>query len=424
MKIKFSHIRRLVLFATLAILIFMGGYFTREQWKISFGQEPYGVGLKEKGWGIKFSRELPLDKQNLNFALFWEVWDKLERDYAVKDKIDRQAMIYGAIKGMVGALGDPYTVFLPPGDQKRSREDLSGSFEGVGIEIGFKGTQLAVISPLSGTPADRAGLKAGDFILFITDEKRGIEKGTAGIDLIDAVNSIRGPVGTEVILKIAREGEEKPFDVTVTRAKIDVKSVELSFVGDPSASSGQVIANLKLLRFGEGTMKEWNTAVSDILEKKGAEGIVLDLRNNPGGFLNGAVVFASEFIKEGDMVIQEDGKGNRTVLPATGRGRLTKFPLVVLVNKGSASASEIVAGAIKDHKKGKIIGETTFGKGTIQEAQELAGGAGLHITTAKWLTPGGTWINEKGLEPDIKVTDKEDTEGDEQLQRAIEEVVK
>lgn len=412
LRISLPTARRIVIFLALILLFFGSGYW--------LGQRGIVFGTKDKPVKVTISRELPKDKRQLDFSLFWEVWDKLASDFYGKEELNEAKLVFGAIKGMVQAAGDPYTAFLEPSEQKVTTEDLSGSFEGVGIQIGFKGTQLAIIAPLEGSPAKKAGLRAGDFILLIKDEKRNIEKGTIGIDLPTAVNAIRGPAGTWVTLTIAREGVEKPFEVTLTRERIDVPSVELKFVD----VEGGKVAHLKLLRFGEATSSEWDQKVSEILATAGVKGIVLDLRNNPGGFLTGAVFIGSEFIKSGTIVVQEDAKGNKQTFSATGKGRLTRFPLVVLVNKGSASASEIVAGAVRDLGKAKVIGETTFGKGTIQEAQELKGGAGIHITTARWLTPKGTWVNGEGLKPDIEVEDNEETEGDEQLGRAVEEVVK
>lgn len=416
-KISLPTARRIIISVVIGTMVFAGGYF--------LGQRGIIFEVKEKPIKVKITRDLPADKKTLDFNLFWQVWDRLHRDFLHKNELDDAKLVFGAIRGMVAAAGDPYTTFLEPSEQKVTAEDLSGSFEGVGIQIGFKGTQLAVIAPLEGSPADKAGLKGGDFILFIKDEERDIKKGTVGIDLPSAVDAIRGPAGTSVVLTIAREGVEKPFEVTLTRAKIDVPSVELKWespsIGksQDSQSSGQV-AHLKLLKFGESTTKEWEQKVGEILAARDVKGVVLDLRNNPGGFLTGAVYIGSEFIKSGTVVIQEDAKGTRQNFTASGRGRLTKFPLVVLVNKGSASASEIVAGALQDTNRAKIIGVTSFGKGTIQEAQEIEGGAGLHITTAKWLTPKERWINEKGIEPDVKIEDKDDTEEDEQLEAAIQ----
>lgn len=368
---------------------------------------------------VVLDRELPENKKNLKFSLFWEVWDKVHQDYFAKEKIDSGKLIYGAIKGMVAAVGDPYTEFLPPEQQKKLKEDLRGSFEGVGIHIGFKGSRLAVVAPVSGTPADRAGIQAGDFILGIKDEEREIDKGTTGMTLEEAVDAIRGPSNTQVILTLLREGVDKAFEVTLTRAKIDVPSVEVKFTN--GSSSDKKIAHLKLLTFVGETSSEWQKAIAEITKEcsGSCSGVILDLRNNHGGFLSGSVFIASEFLREGVVVIQEDATGKKSDFSVDRRGKLLDVPLVVLVNKGSASAAEIVAGALRDHGRAKLIGETTFGKGTIQESRELTGGAGLKITSARWLTPKEAWVNDKGLEPDIKVEDKEDTQEDEQLQEAI-----
>lgn len=412
MKFGLSKIRYLALLASLVIVAFVAGWWANEK----------GVDLRPQQ---PRSPETLLQSRNVDLSLFWEVWNRLEAGYFDKSKLDTQKIVYGAIKGMVSSLGDPYTVFLPPEEQKRSKEDLGGEFEGVGIQIGFKGTQLAVIAPLPGTPAEEAGIEAGDFIVGIKDPQKNINIGTVGLSLPDAVEAIRGKAGTTVTLVLIREGTDKPFEVEVTRAKIEVPSVKLSFVGDDKD-----VAHLQLLRFGDSTNGEWDNAISKIKNPPAgragqrSKGLILDLRNNPGGYLNGAVVIASEFLPRGVVVIQEGGNKNRQEFKVTGKAKLSGIPLVVLVNGGSASASEIVAGALKDNGRAKIIGEKTFGKGTIQESQQLDS-SGLHITTAKWLTPSGTWVNDgPGLEPDVTVEDKSDTEEDEQLERAIEELLK
>lgn len=351
---------------------------------------------------------------NVDFKLFWDTWDLLSREYVDKKAIDPQKLFYGAISGMVSAVGDPYTVFLPPESQKASKEDLNGSFEGVGIELGFnKDKRLVVIAPLDGTPAQKAGLKPEDIIVKING------KDSTTMALPEAVKLIRGLKGTEVILTIFRDGETDTRDVKLIRDTIIVKSVILSF---KETESKKKIAYLKLTRFGERTKDEWNTAVSDILSS-GAVGVVLDMRNNPGGFLDGAVFIASEFLEGGNVVLQENQKGERTPYAVIRQGRILKLPLVVLVNKGSASASEIVAGALQDRKRAKLVGEKSFGKGTIQEAEELPGGTGIHITTAKWLTPLGRWVNvTQGFEPDVKIDVPKDAEKDKdlQLEKALE----
>lgn len=418
MRISQQSASKILLGVLAALVVFSVGFIAGQYTRVN---------LENGKPKVTVTRELPTDKKDLNFSLFWEVWDRLQRDYFAKDKIDEEALIYGAIRGMVGAVGDPYTEFLPPAKQKTLVEDLSGSFEGVGIHIGFKGSQLAVVTPVAGSPAERAGVKAGDFIVYIKDNDRKIDRGTVGITLEEAVQAIRGPAGTKVTLTLTREGTEKPFNTDIVRDKIQVPSVELKFVD----KDGKRVPHLKLFSFGEETNREWDKAIKQIIDTCGGipgknskcEGIVFDMRNNSGGFLNGSVYIGSEFLKSGTIVIQEHSSGAKDTLAVNRTGKLIDVPIVVLVNKGSASASEIVAGALQDHKRAKIVGDTTFGKGSIQESRELSGGAGLKVTTARWLTPNGTWVNEKGLEPDVKVEDKADTEEDEQLDRAIEELL-
>jgi carboxyl-terminal processing protease len=403
MHLTLPKIRFIALSLIALILVFMAGYWSGGR-NLSLGSESGKVTI---------NRQEPQDKSDVDFALFWQVWDKIESSYFDKSKIDHKKMVYGAIQGMVSSLGDPYTIFLPPDDQKRTQEDLGGAFEGVGIQIGYQGTQLAVIAPLDGSPAQKAGVKAGDYIIGIKDKAKNLEVGTTGLSLPNAVDHIRGTAGTDITLVLTRSGVDKPFEVTMTRQKIDVPSVILTF------ESGNT-AHLKLLKFGDKSQDEWNVAVNKIIAQ-GSKTMILDLRNNPGGYLNDAVSFASDFLKPGQViVIQEDGHGNRNPLKATGNPRLSDIKLVVLVNKGSASASEIVAGALKDNAHGKIVGDKSFGKGTVQESQQLEQ-AGLHITTARWLTPNGTWVHGSGLTPDVEISDDPSTQNiDEQLQKALE----
>ncbi len=406
-KINLFIIRKIFLTICLIIACFLVGYF--------LGSRQYQIQI-ENFRNIKISREIPPDKSALDFSLFWQVWDDLEIKYFDKSKIVPSEMVYGAIRGMVEALGDPYTVFLSPEENKVVNEDLNGSFEGVGIQIGFKGTQLAVTAPLPDSPAEKAGIKPGDFIIGIKDEAKKIDHGTTGLSLPQAVEEIRGPKGTKVTLTLLREGMAEPLIVELTRVKMEVPSIILSYVGD----NGKY-AHLKLLKFGAETTDEWKKAVDEILKKKEVIGIILDLRNNPGGYLQGAVDICSEFMKVGSVaVIEEKSDGTRNGFKTERIGLFSNIKVVVLINGGSASASEILAGALRDNLHLKLIGEKSFGKGTIQEPDELSGGAGIHITTAKWLTPSGFWVNEKGLEPDIKIEDDVKTAEDEQLQKAIE----
>jgi carboxyl-terminal processing protease len=375
------------------------------------------------------NQQPPSSKKDIDFKLFWDTWDLVSREYVDKKAIDPQKMYYGAIQGMVAAVGDPYTVFLPPEQQKATQEDLGGSFEGVGIQLEFdKDKRLVVASPLVGTPADKAGIKASDIIVRINGTN------ATGMSLPEAVKQIRGPKGTDVKLEIFREGEDKTREFTLKRDTIVVKSVEFSEKVTPN---GKKVAYIKLSRFGERTFSEWNQAVSDTLSSA-PEAVILDVRNNPGGFLDGAVFIGSEFVErfkgnkdENAIVLQENAQGKRQSYFVNRDGKLLKLPLIVMINKGSASASEIVAGAMQDHKRGKLLGDNSFGKGTIQESQELPGGTGIHITTAKWLTPNGRWIHNTGLTPDIKVELKsasdsaqqsDESKTDSQLQRALEEL--
>jgi len=409
-KMTLAQVRKAVLILSFVVLVFGTGYL--------FGQQKVGVPYITPKPEVKIERNLPGEHQDVDFQLFWEVWDRLEGSFLDKDLIDPAKMVYGAISGMVSSLGDPYTVFLPPQAQKQSKEDLSGAFGGVGIQLGYKNSHLAVIAPLSDTPAEAAGVKAGDLIVHIKDEKKGLDKNTTGMSLPEAVTDIRGEIGTKISLTLAREGVNEPFEVEIIRGEIVVKSVEVSFIGN--------VAHLRLLRFGERTYQEWGQAVSKVLEEKTKNpqfaGVVLDLRNNPGGFLQGAVYMASEFLKDGVVVKQEQSQdGGVETFSVNRQGQLTGVPLVVLVNSGSASASEIVAGALQEKGRAEVVGEKTFGKGTIQEAEEFTGGAGLHITVARWLLPSGKAIDKEGITPDHEVKmDPEDQTKDPQLEKAIQ----
>lgn len=394
------------------ILVFLLG------WQL--GHREVKLKWERPSFNLKIENQEPPKNINVNFKLFWDTWDLVSRLYLDKSAIDPNKLFYGAISGMVAAIGDPYTVFLPPEQQKSSKEELNGSFDGVGIQLGFnKEKKLVVVAPLSKTPAAEAGIKPQDLIIKIDD------KDTTGMTLPEAVKLIRGPRGSNVSLEIFREGEEETRIITLTRDTIIVKSVELTF---KDSESGKKVAIIKLSRFGERTKEEWEKVVSEVLSSN-AKSIVLDVRNNPGGFLEGAVFIASEFLESGDVVLQENAKKERLAFKVNRKGRLLDGPVVVIINKGSASASEIVAGALQDRKRAQLVGEKSFGKGTIQEAQELEGGSGIHITVAKWLTPNGRWVNEtEGLEPDVKIEmDKEDSTPiesgstkDPQLEKALE----
>lgn len=359
----------------------------------------------------------PADRSDVDFGAFWEVWKRLENQYLDAEKLDAQKMVHGAIRGMVDAVGDPYTVYLPPEEQKRSEEDLGGAFDGVGIQLGYKNNTLAVIAPLKEGSAIKAGIKAGDLILRIKDPEKNVDRDTSGISLPEAVNLIRGKKGTKVFLTMMREGAQ-PEEKELIRDTIVIPSVELKMVDN----GGKKFAHLTLSKFGDRTEKEWLDAVSKITaERPKVAGVVLDLRNNTGGYLTGAIDVASEFLS-GGVIVTQQGRIERENYEVTRRGRLTDVPTVILVNRGSASASEIVSGALRDRRKIKLVGENTFGKGTVQDAMsDLPDGAGLHVTVARWLLPSGSWIHEKGLSPDVSILDDEKTtDKDEALEKALE----
>jgi len=414
LKINLQKIRGLVLI--LALLIFSG--------EVGYALGKNEVNLAWQNWKPQLSiinREPPPER-NVDFAPFWDVWDRLSKDYFDKSKIDPQEMVYGAIKGMTRSLGDPYTVFLPPEENESFKEELTGTkFEGIGAQLGLKGERIVIIAPLKGSPAEKAGIKAGDLISKVNDEE------TVGWSLPEAVAKIRGEKGSEVTLTIEREKEIKPLEITVVRGTIIVKSVEWE-VKEIANCKLQIanckVAYLKLSRFGDG-MEEWEKAIAEISEQNSQfQGLILDLRNNPGGYLSGAVYVASEFLKEGTVMQQESGMGGRRNYTVERTGKLTEIPMVVLINNGSASASEIVAIALKEKGRAKLLGEKTFGKDTIQDAQELADGSGLHVTTAKWLSPSGKSASG-GIEPDIViVADETDATKDPQLEKAIEILLK
>ncbi len=378
------------------------------------------------------NREPPTALSAVDLAPFWTVWQKLETSYYDKKVIDPKKLLDGAISGMVGSLGDPYTVYLPPVQNDEFKQGLAGTFSGIGAELGMEGKQIIIVAPLDESPAQKAGLKSSDSILKVDGKE------TFGWTLSQAVEKIRGPKGTEVALLILHKNEEKPLEIKVVRDTIVVKSVtawvkEIKNIDTLKESpvlkdKTEKIGYIRLSQFGDNTNKEWLSAISklsmQIGQEKNISGIVFDLRNNPGGYLSDAAFIASEFLKSGVIVIQDDGNGNKKNFNVERKGLLTEIPLILLINKGSASASEIVAGALWDHKRAKLIGETSFGKGTIQQAEDLGGGAGLHVTIAKWLTPKETWVNGKGLTPDIQVNLDIKKKYDTQLEKAVLELVK
>jgi carboxyl-terminal processing protease len=345
---------------------------------------------------------------DVDFDLFWEVWNTLKNDYVNSDELNDKKMFYGALRGLVASVGDPYTVFMDPKISQDFADDMAGTFEGIGAEIGIKGDILTIIAPLPDMPAEIAGLKAGDKVLAINGTT------TMGITIDAAVNKIRGTKGTDVTLSIKRGGEDLQ-DIVITRGAIVVKSVRTEMRDDG-------IYKIRVTNYNNDTRDSFNKAVRFAVENN-PKGIILDLRNNPGGYLDTAIEMASEWVEDGLVVVEKYSEELKNEHLARGRARLKNIPTVVLVNQGSASASEIVAGALQDHGKAKIVGKQTFGKGSVQTLNNLKDGSSIKITVAKWLTPSGRSINDEGIEPDIDIDLKIDDYNediDPQIEKAVE----
>ncbi|MDD5289717.1 MAG: S41 family peptidase [Patescibacteria group bacterium] len=371
-------------------------------------------------------------KGDIDFEQFWAVWNKIQTEFVDKP-VPEKKLFYGALMGLVASLGDPYSIFMEPQESKDFQQELKGSFEGIGAEIAVKNNQLTVVSPLVESPAEKAGLKAGDKILYINDLN------TAGLDVNEAVAKIRGPKGTQVTLTIWRDNEPKERKITITRDTIKIVSaswkMEEKTVTKTVQKDGQPVeekvtekvAVIKLSNFNEDTNSRLIKVINEILTSD-VRGIILDLRGNPGGYIDQAIEVASHWLPAGQTVVSErfaDDKKQQHL--ASGKAELKDYKTVVLINGGSASASEIVAGAFQDHKIATIIGEQSFGKGSVQNLEDYADGSAVKLTVARWLTPNGTTIDKQGITPDIKVELTEDdfnNNKDPQMEKAMELLTK
>ncbi|MBL7155393.1 MAG: S41 family peptidase [Candidatus Portnoybacteria bacterium] len=345
-----------------------------------------------------------------DFSLFWDAWRTIEKKYVDRGDLDRQNMIYGAIAGLLKSLGDPYSVFMEPEESKKFIDDMGGSFEGIGAEVGIRKGVLMIIAPLEGMPAQKAGLKAGDKVLKVDETL------TADLTLDEAVSLIRGQKDTEVVLLITREEWDEAKEIKIIRDTIKIPIIKLEIKeGD--------IAYIQFYHFTENASREFGNVVREILNSQ-VKGIVLDLRNNPGGYLETSVDIASWFLPHNEIVVIEDfGNGQNDKYRSRGYGDLEGIPTVILINQGSASASEILAGALRDIKGIKIVGQKSFGKGSVQQLEKLRGGSSIKITVAKWLTPSGISIRDEGITPDIEIEITEediDEMRDPQLDKAME----
>lgn len=349
-----------------------------------------------------------------DFSLFWKSLEIVKRRYYDPSQFNDEKIIYGAINGALSSLGDPYTVFFSPEDSKKFNEDLTGSFGGIGAEIGMKNNQIVIVTPLKGAPAERAGLKPGDKIIKINDTF------TLNMTVDQAVKMIRGEPGTEVNLEIFREEWNSTKTFTIKREIINIPTLDWKIL---NTTSSKRIAYVQLYNFYGQAPSEFYKAGLAILTQN-PDGMILDLRNNPGGYLDVAQEIAGWFLKRGDLFVVEKGRDNYTQkLYALGNQVFSRMPIVVLVNNGTASASEILAGALRDNRGVQIVGEQTFGKGSVQELVNLPNGSTLKITIAEWLTPKETVINKVGIKPDFEVKPTEEDikeKRDPQLEKALE----
>lgn len=375
----------------------------------------YASGLRGVNLGATIPIERVINKNSgkpsdVDFSTFWEAWNKLNENYV--GKLNPQDLIYGAISGMLAATKDPYTVYLRPEDNQRFMDDISGEFDGIGVEITQVESMPTVVAPLPDSPAEKAGVKPKDIITEVDGQS------TSDMAFDDVIDKIRGQEGTQVTLTVVRSGQEEPIKITVTREKIKVASVTT----DVKTYQGKQYYYIKVRQFGDDTSSLFEKAASDI-QNGNYSGIILDLRNDPGGYLETAVDLTSYFVDGGVVVSEVDRNGDRQESKTTRKATLKNYKLAVLINDGSASASEIMAGAIKDRKAGTLIGQKSFGKGSVQVLEELSDKSAVKITVAKWLTPNGSTIDGVGIEPDVKIDNKDATD-EEYINKALDVIGK
>lgn len=346
------------------------------------------------------------------FVPFWEAWNIVHEQY-VDQPVNDELLMQGAIRGMMDALGDEQTFYMEPQVYQNETSSLQGQYEGIGAYVDTDGDYLTIVSPIEGSPAEQAGLLPGDKVIAIDGEDM------TGVSPEEARLKVLGPEGTKVTLTVTREGEPEPLEFTITRAQIKIRSAEGKMLENN-------IAYVDINTFGDKTTQELHAALDDLLPQN-PRGIIIDLRNNPGGYLSTAVEVSSEFIDEGVILYEEYGDGRRDEHKALGNGQATDIPLVVLINEGSASASEILAGALQDYERATLVGVKSFGKGSVQNWVPLSNNQGAaRVTIARWLTPDERLIDHLGLVPDVVVeTIPEDFEAgrDPQLDAAVETLI-
>jgi carboxyl-terminal processing protease len=388
---------------------FSGGFIVGHLLPAS-GTVPGLSDLLPSGAGVRPEQETatPDDLETL-FAPFWEAWNIVHDQY-VDQPIDDQALVQGAIRGMMDALGDKQTFYMEPQVYESETSSLQGEYEGIGAYVDTDGDYLTIVSPIEGSPADAAGLQPGDTVIAIDGEDM------TGVAPEQARLKVLGPEGSKVTLTVTREGEPAPLEVVITRAKITIHSAEGKMLEND-------IAYVDINTFGERTTRELRDALDTLLEQN-PRGIIVDLRNNPGGYLSTAVEVSSEFIEDGVILYEEYGDGRRDEHKALGGGSATDLPIVVLINEGSASASEILAGALQDYGRATLVGVKSYGKGSVQNWVPLSDNQGAaRVTIARWLTPNERQIDHVGLEPDVVVEmtlEHFEAEEDPQLDAAME----
>lgn len=358
------------------------------------GLQPFGSGRSGQGHLVT-PTSLPAVSGNATASLessvgsVRETLEIITEDYVDRNKLNLDSLRDGAIRGIVQALSDPHTAYIDPESYRVSRNDLSGSFDGIGAQVGVRDGEVTIVSPIPGSPAERAGLRTGDAILEVNGEA------VKGKSLLEVVALIRGPRGTAVSLTIRRIGASQPEKVSIVRAQINLESVVWRMATDD-------IAQVRVASFSERTPQELEAALKQI-RSRNPKGLVLDLRGNPGGLLDASVKVASQFLKGGVAVYEVHADGSERPWNVVSGGTATTIPLAVLVDEGSASGAEVVAGALQDAKRGPLIGTKTFGKGSINHLRELSNGGAIYVTIGRWLTPNRHQIEGKGLTPDLEV---------------------
>ena len=341
--------------------------------------------------------------------VIWEVWALLTREHVDRAKLDPVEAAEAAIRGLIVPLGDTQTAYVSPEYMQTEAQDLQGNFEGIGARVQTRlDGKLIIVSPIEGGPAEAAGIKAGDIILEVNGES------IDGLSTLEAVTLIRGPRGTTVVLLVQHLGDIDPVEISIVRDKIPLESVLLR------SRPGDEIAHIRLTDFYGDTAEKLRSTINEVVAD-GAKALIIDVRNNPGGLLSSAIDVTSQFLEDGLVLYEVDGAGRRTNFRVRHGGVATDIPMVVLTNEGSASASEILAGAIQDHDRALVIGAKTFGKGTVNSFRRLSNGAGLYMSVARYYTPAGRQIEDMGVEPDIEVTARDQQTADtDQLNKALE----